>query len=163
MRFLSIPWIWKPSCFLLSYLTCLSYSEASLVMFIAFSCLWTKLCLCAKTSSIFVSNPKHTFSGRLPMCSSRGRLWISWGYVHDLRVMLQLAIALLVCRFSCFRQRFKFWPVLCWILILLENWFWVKSYPCWSLYMCCILHVFTNVGQVVKNLFPETISLSIAV
>ena len=29
--------------------------------------------------------------------------------------------------------------------------------------MCCILHAFTNVGQVVKNLFPETISLSIAV
>ena len=29
--------------------------------------------------------------------------------------------------------------------------------------MCCILHGFTNVGQVVKNLFPETFSLSIAV
>ena len=29
--------------------------------------------------------------------------------------------------------------------------------------MCCILHVFTNVGQVVKNLFPDSISLSIVV
>ena len=29
--------------------------------------------------------------------------------------------------------------------------------------MCCMMHVLANVGQVVKNLFPETISLSIVV
>ena len=29
--------------------------------------------------------------------------------------------------------------------------------------MCCMMHVLANVGQVVKNLFPESISLSIVV
>ena len=29
--------------------------------------------------------------------------------------------------------------------------------------MCCMMHVLSNVGQVVKNLFPESISLSIVV
>ena len=29
--------------------------------------------------------------------------------------------------------------------------------------MCCMMHVLTNVGQVVKNLFPEMVSWSIAV
>ena len=30
-------------------------------------------------------------------------LWISWGYVHDLRMIIQLAIALKVCRITRFR------------------------------------------------------------
>ena len=34
-------------------------------------------------------------------------LWISWGYVHDLRMMLQLAMALKVCRITCFQQNSK--------------------------------------------------------
>ena len=38
------------------------------------------------------------------MCASRGRLCISWGYAHDLRMMLQLAMALKVCRNTRFRQ-----------------------------------------------------------
>ena len=29
--------------------------------------------------------------------------------------------------------------------------------------LCCMKHVLTNVGQVVKNLFPESISWSIVV
>ena len=29
--------------------------------------------------------------------------------------------------------------------------------------MCCMMHVLANVGQVVKNLFPEMVSWSIAV
>lgn len=32
-----------------------------------------------------------------------------------------------------------------------------------SVHMCCMMHVLTNVGQVVKNLFPQSISLSIIV
>ena len=80
------------------------YSDASLVISIAFSCLWTKLCLYAKTASIFVFKPTNSFSRKLPMCSSRGRLWISWGYAHDLRMMCQLAMALMVCGNTRFRQ-----------------------------------------------------------
>ena len=32
-----------------------------------------------------------------------------------------------------------------------------------SVHMCCMMHVLTNVGQVVKNLFPDFVCLSIAV
>ena len=104
MRFLTLLWKLKLSCFILPYLACLCYSEANLVIFIAFCCFWTKLYLCAKTSSILVSNLKLTFSEKLPMCSSRGRLWISWGYAHNHWMMLQLAMTLKVCRNTRFRQ-----------------------------------------------------------
>ena len=107
MRCLTLLWILKLSCFLQPYLTCLCYSEASLVISIAFSCTWTKLCLCAKTESKLVSQPLNFICGSLPMCSSRGRLWISWGYAHDLRMMLQLAMALLVCQITRFRRSLK--------------------------------------------------------
>ena len=49
------------------------------------------------------------------------------------------------------------------ILVVSAKCFWDRSYPCLSMHMCCILHVLANVGQVVKNLFPESISLSIVV
>lgn len=39
----------------------------------------------------------------------------------------------------------------------------VRSYLLVSWLMCCMMHVLTNVGQVVKNLFPESISLFIDV
>ena len=70
----------------------------------AFTCIWTKLCLCAKTASKLVSNPSLTFSEILPMCSSRGRLWISCEYAHNHWMMFQLAMALKVCRNASFRQ-----------------------------------------------------------
>ena len=41
--------------------------------------------------------------------------------------------------------------------------FWVKSYPSMLMHMCCMMHVLANVGQVVKNLFPDFVCLSIAV
>ena len=31
---------------------------------------------------------------------------------------------------------------------------WVRSSSCGSLHMCCMMHVLSNMGQVVKNLFP---------
>lgn len=34
-------------------------------------------------------------------------LWISRGYVHDIKMMLQLTMVFLVCYFPCFRQMFK--------------------------------------------------------
>ena len=39
----------------------------------------------------------------------------------------------------------------------------VRSSSWVSLHMCCMIHVLANVGQVVKNLFPEMVSWSIAV
>ena len=104
MRFLTQLWNLKLSCCLLPYLTSRCYSEASLVFSCAFICIWTKLCLCAKTVSNFVSNLLSYICWELPMCSSRGRLWISWGYAHNHCMMLQLAMALTVCGNTRFRQ-----------------------------------------------------------
>ena len=39
----------------------------------------------------------------------------------------------------------------------------VRSKSWVSVHMCCMMHVLTNVGQVVKNLFPDFVYLSIAV
>ena len=36
-----------------------------------------------------------------------------------------------------------------------------SSWVAW--HMCCMMHILTNVGQVVKNLFPDSICLSIVV
>ena len=69
-------------------------------------------------------------------------LWISWGYACDLWMMLQLAMSLTVCRNKRFRQSLV----------------WVRSSSWVSVHMCCMMHVLTNVGQVVKNLFPESIA-----
>ena len=37
----------------------------------------------------------------------KGGLWISWGYVNDLSVMVQLAMALMVCENTRFRFCFS--------------------------------------------------------
>ena len=70
------------------------------------------LCLAYGPSCAFVrkrrvftfSNLKICICGKLPMCSSRGRLWISWWYAWDLRMMLQLAMSFLVCRNGVFSK-----------------------------------------------------------
>lgn len=88
------------------------------------------------------------------MCSSRGRLWISWGYAHDLRMMRQLAMVLKVCENSRFQQVAG---------LLGSDVLVVRSISWVSVHMYCMMHVLTNVGQVVKNLFPDSICLSIVV
>lgn len=42
-----------------------------------------------------------------PAIFVKKKVWISWGYVHDLKMMLQLAMSLMVCRNTHFRQSLK--------------------------------------------------------
>ena len=101
---MSILWNLKLSCCLLPYLTCPCYSDASLVISLRSLAFGPSCAFVRKLRVNSFSNLQTTFSGKLPMCSSRGRLWISWGYAHDLRMMCQLAMALMVCGNTRFRQ-----------------------------------------------------------
>ena len=87
MRFLTH--LWKLKLFALFCLISLAYANLKLTWsFPLRSLAFGPSCAFARKRRVFLfSNLKHTFSEKLPMCSSRGRLWISWGYAHDLRMM----------------------------------------------------------------------------